>query len=244
MPRILQSHRPAGTMGLDNREQVDRNRPKKRVRFGKTPLVVFDILNIKSLSDEIRRSYWYNSDEMRMMQHALSHREKRRLSRGCSSAGLCLRGLEAQINLRKGRHLRKKKPEFAIQAVLDEQQKHLKRFERCDPDAIRRVSLAKSMSSKVDAYEMALLDELYVRRHVCNSVPCCAITMTQERHDGAEKILQSVQPKHDYVKLCTCCASSPSPRRTAGPKRGKKVATMVSGKASTKRFKIFNAKRY
>ena len=179
------------------------------VRFNNI-VQVYEIQRWLNLTGGDATLIWYSPFELECSQP--NCRNVRRRSFSSSSAICteddCARGLEFFAT--KGSCLRQRDCKLAKFAVADEQDMQRRQYGRLyDLDALADAYHQHTKHCQDEAHVMALVDELYVRKHVYN-LPCPSIL-----HNAQRTVSFS-----DKMRLCTCCGG--------GIRRGENKRMVVS----------------
>ena len=182
---------------------------------------VQEIPSCTQFSTKLIEQCWYSRSELT----SLTPRDPKRSGRCCR--GECLRGLEGQTTL--GSYLRRQQYQRSMYAVIDEQQLQ-RRARNIDSNALAVVYSRHTTQSREDAYNVALIDEMYVRRHVYE-LPCSNSDIL-----SAEQDLKC----SDTTKImCTCIKTASS----AFPLKRRKSESRLSTVSLRRKLRKFCSNR-
>ena len=157
-------------------------------------------------TNEINRC-WYSSEErVAMAWPKLSLEARKRIPKSCDAhskdRGDCFRGLECQTI--KGSFRMKTRCQAAHSAVMDVQQLRQRSSIDSSHDAqvLAEICEARTKQCQVEARDLALADEAYVKTHVYG-LPCSPKLVAAQA-----TILRS-----DILKLCTCYYDASNKKR-------------------------------
>eukprot|EP00538_Stauroneis_constricta_P013596 CAMPEP_0119552164 /NCGR_PEP_ID=MMETSP1352-20130426/5233_1 /TAXON_ID=265584 /ORGANISM="Stauroneis constricta, Strain CCMP1120" /LENGTH=327 /DNA_ID=CAMNT_0007598355 /DNA_START=51 /DNA_END=1035 /DNA_ORIENTATION=- len=140
------------------------SRPRRSVRFRTVPLCR-DTLSRSDITDAEKRAAWYTHREIRgMIPDAKTMKQLQK----CCSSDSCIRGLE--YHTKKGSKERQKAWLLAGLALMDEQDLQRK-DEEYDDEALADIYQDRTWFHQQGAHLIGLIDEAYVRMHVCRQSP-------------------------------------------------------------------------
>ena len=211
-------------------KQGSSNTNKRQVTFHGV-VEIQEIPSCTQFSSTLIERCYYSKEELQVMKF----QEPKRMNHKKCCKGECLRGLECKTNSKKlVQYLRKQQSQRATFAVMDEQQLQFD-AQNVDHDALAAAYSQHTQQSQMDAYNVALIDELYVRRHVyseneddgCDMMPCSTSTTNNEDLYLAEKYVKN---SDTALYLCTCASSgaASSSTSTLSPFSLKKRRTTTS----------------
>ena len=140
-----------------------------------------------------RTTIWYTPSELDSLRPNCHVIRKSSSSFNCTP-DYCTRGLEFYAT--KGTYLRQRDCKLAKFAVADEQHMQRRQYGKIDDDnALATAYGQRTQHCQEEAHIMALVDELFVRRHVYNLV--CPPKLLDAQRTVAFS---------DKMRLCTCCS--------------------------------------